>query len=353
MPNPWTSAPLTPVEATLAVATLDSLLETLEEARGRILKLRDTLREYFVGRDEAIDNALLCAAAGEPLLFVGPPGTGKSDLILKLVDALQIPEGRYFEYMLTKFSEPSEILGPIDIELLKQGRFLRRTQGKLPEAEVVFLDEIFKSNSAILNTLLTILNERKFYQDGQPVPVPLRVFFAATNELPEHSELDALSDRFVLKTLLRPVKDTHFTELIDAGLSNEVYRAMNDRPWVRGDATVEDLVVFRTCMDRILSLGRSPSGRNLERDRDRWFPGPVFAEWRRLLRTLEVEYKIHISDRKVIKLYRLLRSRAALFHGGPVRHSDLSLLAHIGNRRHELESVQDCVRRLLGLSSTP
>jgi MoxR-like ATPase len=135
---------------------------------------------------------------------VGPPGTAKSDLVVKFVESLGLGGGDYFEYMLTKFTEPSEILGPIDIDQLKQGRFIRRTKAKLPEARVAFLDEIFKSNSAILNTLLTIVNERKYYQDGEPVPVALRMLFAATNDIPEQSELDALADRFVLKVETRP-----------------------------------------------------------------------------------------------------------------------------------------------------
>ena len=121
--------------------------------------------------------------------------------------------------MLTRFTEPSEIIGAIDIKELREGRYIRRKEGKLPTARLVFLDEIFKSNSAILNILLTIINEKKFYQEGKPEPVPLRVLFAATNEIPEQGELAALKDRFVLKVQSRSVQDEYFTELIDAGLA--------------------------------------------------------------------------------------------------------------------------------------
>ena len=109
---------------------------------------------------------VVAAVAQEPLLLVGPPGTAKSDLVLKFKDALGLADEDYFEYMLTRFTEPSEIIGPIDISQLREGRYIRREQGKLPTARLGFLDEIFKSNSAILNILLTIINERKFYQDG-------------------------------------------------------------------------------------------------------------------------------------------------------------------------------------------
>ncbi|MFK5281874.1 AAA family ATPase, partial [Lacticaseibacillus paracasei] len=93
----------------------------------------------------------------------------------------------------------------------------RREQGKLPTARLVFLDEVFKASSAILNSMLTVINERKFYQDGVPVPVRLKILFAATNEVPEHAELGALKDRFCLKVACRPVQETHFVALLDCG----------------------------------------------------------------------------------------------------------------------------------------
>src|SRR6202008_857183 len=102
------------------------------------------------------------------------------------------------------------------IKELREAKSLRRKEGKLPTAKLVFLDEIFKSNSAILNILLTIINEKKFYQDGVPIAVPLRVLFAATNEIPEQGELAALKDRFVMKVESRSVQEDKFTELIDA-----------------------------------------------------------------------------------------------------------------------------------------
>src|SRR5436305_3744784 len=176
----------------------------------------------------------VAAIAQEPLLLVGPPGTAKSDIVLKFKDALGLEEGDYFEYMLTRFTEPSEIIGPIDINLLREGRYVRLTQGKLPTCRVAFLDEIFKSNSAILNILLTIINEKKFYQEGVPVAVPLRVLFAATNEIPEQGELAALKDRFVLKIESRSVSEAHFTALIDIGLQSESYRSLNQKPWIEG-----------------------------------------------------------------------------------------------------------------------
>src|SRR3954463_2897282 len=222
--------------------TLEDLQEEAEGLRKRLNHFRKSLGRFFVQKQDLIDLMLVAAIAQEPLLLVGPPGTAKSDLVLKFKDAIGLGEEDYFEYMLTRFTEPSEIVGPIDIAKLREGRYIRREQGKLPTARLGFLDEIFKSNSAILNILLTIVNERKFYQDGMPQPVRLRVLFAATNEVPEQGELAALKDRFVLKAESRSVQDDHFADLIDSGVRGEAFRGLNQKPWAEGHCTLDDLL---------------------------------------------------------------------------------------------------------------
>src|SRR5213083_3230686 len=139
----------------------EQLQSEAEDLRRRLHRFRTSLGRFFVAKQELIDLMLTAAVAQEPLLLVGPPGTAKSDLVLKFKDALGVSEEDYFEYMLTRFTEPSEIIGAIDIALLRSGRYIRKKEGKLPTARIVFLDEIFKSNSAILNILLTIINEKK------------------------------------------------------------------------------------------------------------------------------------------------------------------------------------------------
>src|SRR5262245_13752632 len=222
--------------------TFEELRDEADDLRKRLNRFRTSLGRFFVNKQDLIDLMVVAAVAGEPLLIVGPPGTAKSDLVLKFKDALGLSEEDYFEYMLTRFTEPSEIVGPIDIAKLREGRYIRREQGKLPTARLAFLDEIFKSNSAILNILLTIINERKFYQDGVPQPVRLRVLFAATNEIPEQAELAALKDRFCLKAESRSVQEQYFTQLIDAGVQGEVYKGLTQKPWVEGHATLEDIL---------------------------------------------------------------------------------------------------------------
>src|SRR5215813_4652686 len=258
-----------------------------EAVRQRLDRFRTSLGRFFVAKQELIDLMLVAAVAQEPLLLVGLPGTAKSDLVLKFKDALGIADDDYFEYMLTRFTEPSEIIGPIDISLLREGRYIRREQGKLPTARLAFLDEIFKSNSAILNILLTIINERKFYQDGVPMPVRLRVLFAATNEVPEQGELAALKDRFVLKVESRSVQEEHFTDLIDAGLQGEAHRTLNQHPWMEGHCTLDDLLKANRYLT-FLFARKVSDGRNAEEQNDRnlFFPDEVFREFQRVAKTL-------------------------------------------------------------------
>lgn len=328
--------------------SLAELQGEAEDVRKRINKLRTSLGRFFVNKQEIIDLMCVAAVAQEPLLLVGLPGTAKSDLVLKFKDALGLGEGDYFEYMLTRFTEPSEIIGAIDIRELREGKYLRRKEGKLPTARLVFLDEIFKSNSAILNILLTIINEKKFYQEGKPEPVPLRVMFAATNEIPEQGELAALKDRFVLKVMSRPVQDDHFTELIDAGLRGEAYKGLNQKPWAEGHASLDDLLKANRYLTHLFAARKTDTTGDEQNDRTRFFPDDVFREYQRLVKTLIREDKIFISDRKLVKLYKLLRVRAWLFSGGTVSRDDLRLLAYLGESIAEIDRLREKVPQLLG-----
>jgi MoxR-like ATPase len=327
--------------------TLPALQAEAETLRSRLNAMRVSLGRFFVAKQELIDLMMVAAVAQEPLLLVGQPGTAKSDLVLKFKDAIGISDEDYFEYMLTRFTEPSEIVGPIDINLLREGRYVRREQGKLPTAKLAFLDEIFKSNSAILNILLTIINEKKFYQDGMPQPVNLRVLFAATNEVPEQGELSALKDRFVLKAQSRSVQDEHFEELIDAGVQSEVYRNLNQKPWCEGHCTLTDLLKANRYLT-LLFAKRQKVGRDEQNDRQTFFPAEVFREFQRLVKTLVREDRIFISDRKLVKLYKVLRVRAWLLTGGTVNRDDLKLLAYLGETNQEMDLLREKVPALLG-----
>lgn len=329
-------------------ASLVDLQSEADDLRKKINRFRTSLGRFFVQKQEVIDLMVVAAIAQEPLLLVGPPGTAKSDIVLKFKDALGVSDEDYFEYMLTRFTEPSEIIGAIDIGKLRDGSYIRRKQGKLPTARIAFLDEIFKSNSAILNILLTIINEKKFYQDGTPEPVPLRVLFAATNEIPEQGELAALKDRFVLKILSKSVAEDHFQELIDAGLQNEAYRNLNQRPWVEGHCSLDDMLRANRYLTLLFARKQGDGRGSDQNDRHLFFPDDVFREFQRLVKTLVREDRIFISDRKLVKLYKLFRVRAWLLSGGTVSRDDLRLLAYLGESIQEIEHLREKVPQLLG-----
>ena len=176
------------------------------DALASINRVRDELKALFIERDELVDGALAALIARQHVLLIGPPGTAKSMLARELCRRIG---GRYFEWLLTKFTTPEEIFGPVSLPALEEGRFERVTGHKLPEAEIAFLDEVFKANSAILNSLLTILNERRFYQGSGIVEVPLQTLIAASNELPEEDELEALYDRFLLRFTVGYIERDH------------------------------------------------------------------------------------------------------------------------------------------------
>ncbi len=171
---------------------------------GQFGELANRLGKRFQERTAVIEGMVCAALAGEHVLLLGPPGTAKSALTREFCGA--VGDAQYFEWLLSKFTAPEELFGPISLAGLKQDRFERITTGKLPQAHVAFLDEIFKSNSGVLNTLLTALNERKFHNGPGAVDIPLRMVVGASNELPEGGELGALYDRFLCRYLVDRVK---------------------------------------------------------------------------------------------------------------------------------------------------
>lgn len=168
-------------------------------------KLESELSAGFIGREEEARVAVLALLCKQHAVFVGEPGTAKSALIRRLS---QLINCRFFYYLLSKYTVPDELIGAIDPVAYRQGRFVRNTKGKLPDAEVAFVDEIFKGSSETLNALLNIMNERLFVDtDGTVYQCPLHSLYGASNELPSDSELAAFYDRFLMR---------HFVKRIDA-----------------------------------------------------------------------------------------------------------------------------------------
>src|SRR3972149_4619138 len=162
-----------------------------------IQKIRQELKSRFLEREDLIDGALAALLCGEHVLIIGPPGTAKSMLAHEICN--RFTEAKYFHWLLTKFTTPEELFGPVSLKGLESDQYYRITVSKLPEAHVAFLDEVFKSSSSILNTLLTLINERRFFNGDKAMDVPLITLFGATNEVPQAEELRALYDRFLVR----------------------------------------------------------------------------------------------------------------------------------------------------------
>src|SRR2546430_4122974 len=164
----------------------------------------------LVQRETLVELVVLCAVAREHLLVIGPPGTAKSEAVRRIARRLG---GSYFEYLIGRFTEPTEIFGPVNLRKLKEGLVETETSGMLPEAEIAFLDEVFLGSTAILNTLLGVLNERMFRRGHTIIRCPLRVCAGASNALPVDDALAAFADRFLLRVFVQPVSDAQLEEI--------------------------------------------------------------------------------------------------------------------------------------------
>ena len=197
----------------------------------KVREVGRALDERYLDKNELVRLLLVTLVAGEHMLIVGPPGTAKSALVRHLA---RLVDARYFEYLLTRFSEPNEIFGPIDIKAFREGTYVRRVEAMLPDADIVFLDEIFKSNSAILNSLLSILNERRFFTGSASIRVPLSSLYGATNEVPNDDALSAVFDRFLVRASSENLDSFHFHGLVERGLRAEI-EALAEEGAIAGD----------------------------------------------------------------------------------------------------------------------
>lgn len=187
----------------------------------KFLAIEKDLNGILFERQAAIRGMLLATLSKTNILLLGSAGIAKSALIEQW--NRRITESKYFAWLLTKFTPPEELFGPPSLKGLEEERYTRVTRGKLPEANTVFLDETFKANSSILNSLLTVMNERIFYNDSVPMPLDIVTIAGASNEIPESDDgLDAFFDRFLLKFHLKPIQEnSNFTKMLrSAGMKN-------------------------------------------------------------------------------------------------------------------------------------
>jgi len=266
----------------------------------RLKAIIDTLEQGLIERGQCIRLCLLAALAGEHSLLIGPPGTAKSELARRLHTVFR--DARYFERLLTRFSVPEELFGPLSIKALEEDRYERHTDGFLPDASIAFIDEVFKANSAILNALLTLLNEREFDNGAGRQHCPLISAIGATNEVPEDEIGEAFFDRFLVRMPVDAVSGENFSALLDAG---------RGRDW---QAPGAELSLDRKDLDCLADAAAAVA-----------VPAEfvtVLAELRRHFTTLP----IHVSDRRWVKIVWLLRVAAASEGRPAVALWDLLLL---------------------------
>lgn len=277
---------------------------TKTAALDKFTKARHELRSCLIERDDEIDLALAALVAGEHLLLVGPPGTAKSMLLDGLVRWMG---GSSFHVLLTKFTMPEEIFGPVAMSELMNNRYVRVTTGMLPEAEFAFVDEVFKASSAILNTMLGILNERTYKRgDGTTMACPLRMAVGASNEWPGGDdgakELTALFDRFIVRKTVHPVRSRlgrqrlrfggpHAVSLTDTLTPDELREAQGQAATLAWDKAAE--AAFDDIVNELMEQG------------------------------------IHPGDRRQVKAVGIVRAAAWLAGHANVEVGDLDILQHV------------------------
>ncbi len=184
------------------------------ESKEKLKLLEDEINAEVLEREDEVRSLILALVAGEHALLLGPPGTAKSQLARALCS--RIEAASFFYVCLNRASMPDEVFGPAKLSALREDRFERNTKGMLPEAEVAFIDEVFKSNSAVLNGMLPILNEGVYKNGKEETAVPLQMAVCASNEMPsDREELSALYDRLLVRHVVRPVRDdTSFSAIL-------------------------------------------------------------------------------------------------------------------------------------------
>ncbi len=292
-------------------------------ARTLVHDVLDPMKRAFVDKDEIIDLLGVALVGREHLFLHGPPGTAKSALVQVLGRRLQ---GTTFDYLLTRFTEPSELFGPFDIRRLREGDLVTNTDGMLPEASLVFLDELLNANSAILNSLLGVLNERVLRRGRETRALPLVMAVGASNHLPEDDALGALFDRFLLRVRCENVSDERLGDVLEAG-----WRLEQARGSASGAAEAP------VSMEQVRELGDAIIDVDLSGVRG------ALGELVRAIRGAGIA----LSDRRAVKMQRVVASSALLAGRAAAMPSDLWVFRYTWETEEQREVLAALVEKAL------
>ena len=303
-----TVKPVSTSTETVSIAPVNAPLNpaVLQSAQAKMSQIFVEMNNLFVERDELIKLMELAIVTGTNLLMLGPPGTAKSAITYELCG--RIENANYFQWMLNKTSDPSEILGPFSVKEMENDKFMRITTGKLPEAHIAFMDEVFKSNAPTLNALLTIMNEHIFYNDGKPVEVPLISMFGASNEPPEDESLDAMYDRFIFRMNVQYIHDA----------ANKKRMHSN---YVDNRAGLLNLVNKTTItLAEVQALQAAAKAVKVPKD--------IINKFIRLISDLDRQ-AVHISDRRQNECFKVMQGSAVLAGRNSVTLDDFKSLVYV------------------------
>ena len=274
------------------------------ELKQKIFKLLEHLNKGLIEKEDVMKIGLLTLLSSENIVLLGPPGTAKSEVSRRLSQVIK--DGNYFEYLLTKFTTPEELFGPLSITKLKNDQFERNVEGYMPSASIVFLDEVFKANSSILNSLLTIINEKKYHNGRGKVDVPLISLVGASNEFPTSIELEALYDRFLVKKEVGYIESDERKRLLN--LEKEEFFIPEELKITR-----EEIEIIKIKSKEVLISDKMSS-----------LILKLIEEYEKSF--TKDEKKEIISDRKIVKISKLLKISAFVNERNVVDISDLTLL---------------------------
>lgn len=284
------------------------------------------VKDTFAGKNDVIDLLGICLLAKENAFLYGPPGTAKSAIVRTL--AQTVKDGKNFEYLLTRFTEPNEIFGPFDIRKLKEGELLTNTEGMMPEASMVFLDEIFNANSAILNSLLMALNEKIFKRGKETKHLPALMFVGASNVLPEDEALNALFDRFLIRINVDYVHPDLLHQVLLAGRKLE------------NNTETETPEILSKEIKELQDLCKTVDLR------------PIYEVYLNTVISLR-NTGIAISDRRAVKMQNLIAASALICGRTEAILSDLWVLKHIWDTEEQIEILEGIINRTIEKDDHP